>query len=78
MFSSADQYYIIRPSSEWVYSKERSWLCIGGPGVDGIEFGIKMHECGVYAYYPIDNEYTLMADLAEHLYEQWISGKISV
>lgn len=77
-YSETDQYWIIRPKPEWAFDPERNWLCIGGPGVDGIEFGYLKNKSGVFAYYPIDDEFVFLAKTSSELVSGWIRGKINV
>ncbi len=41
-YSPSEQYWTIRPRAEYKYDAGREWFCIGGPGVDGIEFGLML------------------------------------
>lgn len=77
-YSPAERYWTILPRAEYRYDAERGWLCIGGPGVGGIEFGVLRDRKGVFAYYPIDNEYLLKAASATDLFTGWWSGEIKV
>ena len=77
-YSPVEQYWTIRPRVEYKYDAERGWLCIGGPGVDGIEFGHLQGRPGIFAYYPIGDEYMLKAATATELFSGWLNGEISV
>ena len=77
-YSPTEQYWTVRPRAEYEYDPERGWLCIGGPGVDGIEFGILHGRKGVFAYYPITHEYVFKAQSATELFTRWLSGEIKV
>ena len=77
-YSPAEQYWTIRPRAEYEYDAERRWLCIGGPGVDGIEFGLLQGRPGIFAYYPIGEEYMLKATTATELFRGWLNGEIRV
>jgi hypothetical protein len=77
-YSPSEQYSIILPRAEYKYDAQRGWLCIGGPGVDGIEFGILRGRKGVFAYYPIRGDYVLKAASATELFRRWVSGEINV
>ncbi len=77
-YSELERCWTIRPRQEYQYDAGRGWLCIGGPGVDGIEFGLLQNKHGVFAYYPISNEYVWKADSVSLLIEGWISGEITV
>jgi hypothetical protein len=77
-YSQAEQYWIIRPQSEWEHDPARQWLCIGGPGVDRIEFGLRQGQVAVYAYYPIDDEFIEKAASVPSLIQGWFDGSITV
>lgn len=52
-----------------------NWLVIGRPGVDGIEFRIKNNSpiLTVYAYHPIGNKHTEIAESPNELVRRWKS-----
>jgi hypothetical protein len=77
-YSQTEHYWTIRPRSEYTHDAQRGWLCIGGPGVDGIEFGLLRDQRGVFAYYPITGEYVRKADSVAQLMSGWLSGDITV
>jgi hypothetical protein len=70
-YSQHEQYWTVRPRSEYRYDSKRGWLCIGGPGTDGIEFGLLQGRKGVFAYYPISGEYVLKASTVTDLINGW-------
>jgi hypothetical protein len=55
-----------------------SFLVIGRPGVDGIEFGYRKGHDGIWAYYPISREFSLVAPSVAELVDGWLSGAIRV
>jgi hypothetical protein len=55
---------------------EISLLAVGGPGVDGIPWGYRRGEPGLWAYYPIEMEFTYVAATVTALVETWASGKL--
>jgi hypothetical protein len=77
-YSSTEQYWTIRPRAEYKYDAQRDWLCIGSPGVDGIEFGLLRGRSGVFAYYPTEDRYVLKAASATELFSGWVSGAVTV
>ena len=77
-YSELEQYWTIRPQAEWVYHPDRQWLCLGGPGVDGIEFGVQKGVAGVFAYYPLEGDCLLKADSVPELIRGWCEGTITV
>ena len=55
------------------------FLRIGDPaGVDGIPFGYRVGNPGVWAYYPIDNHFALIAPSVEQLVQLWDSGRLTL
>jgi hypothetical protein len=77
-YSQKEQYWTIRPRNEYRYDVQRGWLCIGGPGVDGIEFGLLEGRKGVFAYYPIGRDYVWKAASVAELMNGWLSGAVTV
>jgi hypothetical protein len=66
-------------SAEQVYEDgERQFLVIGGPGVDGIDWGYRRGHSGLWAWFPIDAEFVAIAATAEALLQGWLSGAITV
>jgi hypothetical protein len=47
-------------------------------GCDGIHFGYRDGQSGLWACYPIDGEFKFMADNVTELVEGWSSGNLSV
>jgi hypothetical protein len=72
------QYWYIEPVERIYEDPERTFLLIGGPGVDGIEWGYRRFESGVWAYYPMDGEFVWLAATAEALLQGWLSGTVTV
>ena len=77
-YSPSECYWAIRPRDQYRYDAERGWLSIGGPGVDGIEFGLLRDRRGVFAFYPVSGENVWKADSATRLMSGWMSGEIKV
>jgi hypothetical protein len=77
-YSGAEQCWTIRPRIEYTYDTQRGWLWIGGPGVDGIQFGLLKGRKGVFAYYPIGGDYVWKADSVSKLMVGWMNGEITV
>ena len=51
---------------------------MGRSGVDGIDFGYRMDRPGLWAFYPIDEEFEFMAESTQMLIDGWCSGSLSV
>lgn len=73
-FSERDQYWILAPVLEW--SLRGDWLAVGGPGVDGIEWAVRRGQPGLFAFYPIDQEFVAVAESAHDLITRWTSGAL--
>lgn len=66
-------------SSDRVYERaDLPLLVIGGPGVDGIDWGYRAGHTGLWAYFPINGEFVWLATTAEALLKGWQSGTITV
>jgi hypothetical protein len=72
------QSWYIEPARNLVEESALDFLVIGGPGVDGIRWGYRKRQCGVWAHYPIDNEFLLLAATATELQSGYSSGRITV
>lgn len=55
-----------------------SMLVIGRPGVDGLVWGYRKTHPGIWVYYPVDDEYRLIAATVADLHEGYSSGRIAV
>ncbi len=77
-FDPKSRYWIIRNKDDWEFDKKRKFLIFGGPGVDGLEFGIRQDLEGIWVYYYIDNEFVKIAESVADLIEGWTTGRISV
>lgn len=66
-------------SSDRVYERaDLPLLVIGGPGVDGIDWGYRAGHTGLWVYFPINGEFVWLAKTAEALLNGWQSGTITV
>ena len=57
---------------------ELGLLVIGSPGCDGIVWGYRPESVGIWAWYPIDREFFLVAPNVEDLVQGWSTGRITV
>jgi hypothetical protein len=73
-----DRYRYIWSADRVYEDTERSFLVIGRAGVDGIVWGYRRGESGLWALYPIGEEFVWLAPTAGELLQGWISGKITV
>lgn len=72
------QYWYIVSADRVYEDTERQLLVIGGPGVDGIDWGYRLRHTGLWAWYPIDAEFAAIAATAQALLQGWLSGAITV
>jgi hypothetical protein len=72
------QYWYIEPAERVREDTALELLIIGGPGVDGIRWGYRKGQRGIWAHYPIERELVLLAASAAELREGYGSGRITV
>lgn len=54
------------------------FLVIGRPGVDGIEWGYRKGSPGIWAYYPLEDEFRELAPSLREFLDGWRNGGITV
>ena len=72
------QLWLIVSADEVAECPERQFLVIGRPGVDGIEFGYRRNHEGIWAHYPIEDEFRFVAPNVSALVDGWFAGTIKV
>ncbi|MFO0876266.1 MAG: hypothetical protein U0840_02745 [Gemmataceae bacterium] len=72
------QYWYIVSADQVYEDDERQFLVIGGPGVDGIDWGYRRGHTGLWAWYPIEARFVPLAPTAQALLQGWLSGAITV
>ena len=72
------QLQIVYPEHELRVLDDASFLAIGSAGADGIEFGYRADQAGLWAYYPVDQVFQWVAPSISHLIEGYESGAITV
>lgn len=73
-FSEPDQYWILAPVLEWFLRSD--WLGVGGPGVDGIAWAVRKNQAGIFAFFPIEQEFVAVAENGPDLITKWMNGKL--
>ena len=68
----------IYPLSEARLSGDSSAFFIGRPGADGIEFAYRAEHQGIWAFYPAEDRWTLVASDIASLERDWLSGDLKV
>jgi hypothetical protein len=72
------QCWYIQPAGNLREDTGRELLIIGGPGVDGIEWGYRKGRAGVWAHYAIEDRFVLLTGSASDLREGYSSGRIKI
>lgn len=69
---------VVLPDERIVLDETMNWYVIGFPGVDGIEFRMRVNETGseVFAFYPLELRYVKVADSPEDLIIKWKHDKV--
>lgn len=57
---------------------ELQMLVIGHPGVDGIVWGYRRGQIGIWTWNPIAGEFCWLAPTAEMMIQDWVSGRIAL
>lgn len=76
-FDQFSQTPVIVPLPEVYEDVEHRFLYVGTSGCDGIHFGYRDGQSGLWAF-PIDGEFKYMADTIADLVDGWCSGRLSV
>ena len=77
-WDESSQYLYFWPAAQVFEDVEKQFLVIGSAGVDGIDWGYRKGIDGLWAYYPIEQKFFLIATSFQELVEGWLSGKITV
>lgn len=77
-FDEESQTLVIAPLAEAYEDARIGFLAAGRSGCGGIDFGYRAGHPGLWAYYPIDREFRLMAPSVAELVRRWCSGELSV
>ena len=77
-YDEVSQYWVVEPLTNLSHEQRHGLFAIGGPGVDGIKFGYRYGHPGLWAYYPVGEEWKFLAPTIAEFVEGWCSGKINV
>lgn len=77
-WDESSQLMLIEPVPGIEKHSDIGFLQIGRPGVDGIGFGYRKGLSGIWAYYPVDDEFSFLCSSVGELVEGWQSGRITV
>jgi hypothetical protein len=72
------QCWYIEPADRIHEDEPREFLIIGRAGVDGILWGYRKGLRGIWAHYPIENDFVLVAKSVLDLRAGYSSGRITV
>jgi hypothetical protein len=70
--------WVVSPLKELDPEQRFGFFAIGRPGVDGIRFGYRYGRHGLWAFYPIGEEFVFLAPTLAALVEKWRSGTITL
>jgi hypothetical protein len=77
-YHQESQFWFIFSLDNVSTNTETGALVIGAPGCDGIDFCFRAGFDGVWAFYPYDKEWVLLAATLADLERGWIDGSIKV
>lgn len=77
-FHEQSQTPVIVTGDDCYEDQEIGFLAIGHSGCGGIDFGFRQGHKGLWAFYPIDQEFKFMANSVEALARGWCSGELTV
>ena len=76
-FHDASQTLVIAPLAEAYEDTSAGFFAVGRSGADGIDFGYRLGHTGLWAYYPIEQDFKFMAPTVAELAEGWCSGTLT-
>jgi hypothetical protein len=69
---------LVVPIAEVSIDKNHHHLVTGHAGTDGIEFCLRIHNQGVWVFYPIETRFHKVSDSISQLITGWTNGSIKV
>jgi hypothetical protein len=78
LFDSSAQVWLLESVDRACLHSDARFLQVGRPGVDGIGFGYRLGERGVWAYYPSENRFKHLAASIDEFVVGWTRNSISV
>lgn len=76
VWSESEQMWLIGSQDKLV--ERDGFLVVGTAGVDGITFGYRLQREGIWAHYPIEDEFRFIARSVSALVDGWLGGSIKV
>ena len=77
-YDEHSQMWVILNSGEAYEERDIDFFAVGTSGCDGIDFGYRKGLAGIWAFYPIEREFTLKAATIAELVARWCSGDLKV
>lgn len=77
-YDEVAHYWVIEPMRELSAERRNKFFAVGGPGVDGIRFCYRYGHDGLWAFYPITQEFLAVAKSVNELVEKWLTGELTV
>jgi hypothetical protein len=75
-FDAESQLWFILPREQTSIDAKRGDFIVGSAGCDGIDFCFRRGHPGVWAYYPIDQDWVLKANSMAELERRWLDGSV--
>jgi hypothetical protein len=72
------QFWTFYAASDVREYPELEFLAVGSPGCDGIEWGYRKGQPGLWAFYPIEQRFESLAPTLAELFDGWNSDRIAV
>src|SRR5437773_427666 len=76
--SEESQTWVIVRLADAYEDAENEFFAIGRSGCDGIDLGFRKGKAVLWALYPIDQDFKLMASTISDLVEGWCSSRLAV
>ncbi|MBX9583916.1 MAG: hypothetical protein K2X87_26760 [Gemmataceae bacterium] len=77
-YDEASRTWVVLPLSELRPEQRAGFFAVGRAGVDGILFGYRYGHRGVWALYPVDQEFKHLAPNLSEFVQGWWAGTITV
>ena len=77
-FDEASQTMLIVPLHDAYEVAESGFFAVGRSGGGGIDFGYRKTHRGLWAFYPIEQEFKFMAESIHELVDGWCAGQLAV
>lgn len=77
-YDEVAHYWVVEPMRELSAERRNKFFAVGGPGVDGIRFCYRYGHEGLWAFYPITEEFVAVAKSVNELVEKWRAGALTV